>query len=799
MAFRFGKGRMAFGVTLLFIFGARAQSWDAVEAPGLLKEKEIWEQITPADAISQGPEQVLLQLASNQIMPQEPVFFKAYISTSVPSDQSVPSGVLLLDVLDDEGKLVKRQFHKIVNGTVHGQLELPKNTAMGNYTLKAYTRWSQNFGADHFAWATVKVGEVAQEEMEEDSQMTIFPEGGTLVNNYPNRILIKIPQPKILGQEEEGQILDGEGKEVAQVSFYTSQMGTAIFTPASGQHYYVQLNDGSRRELPEAKDTGYLLQVNNLDAETAKVHITAVGAESPQMNLVGSAGQKIVFQQELDFQGQQELDLELHKANFPRGAFTLGLVDALGEEWAKRPIWIEGQQLHMAIVPVPATKGIKTYKISVTDLENRPVQTQVALSATRYLSESPMAVSDQENQVSGTFDFYEETVPNATSNSRKQRFIQDLWVLASQGGLNTDTSSHKRFSPQKGLEIMGYAYDLNNNLLTDTKIQLAASNELGLWIGEAKTDTEGLLQVEDIQIEGEATLIARTAGEDTQSRLVKIVPLHMDQKKKVLLPYVEAKPEDTVKNTQTSPLEKSYEPAENTIMLDEVQVVEKEAKQKKYAPSVYGIEVSPSRVKYQNPERPKTLVQLLSEFPGMMVQGAETLNPTVKYVSGYGPILWVLDGFPLAQGGNEVQENSGFGNYASSSMSDIRALVMDRDIERVELLAGADASIYGSRGSGAVIVIYTRFGGELGHVARKEAGLVLEGYTAPMDFNAYKEQLSKKEVAQMELLYWNPSVETDAQGEATISFPETSDDTKIKVEASTVTGDGKIGAVAVVL
>src|SRR5690606_19096739 len=169
------------------------------------------------------------------------------------------------------------------------------------------------------------------------------------------------------------------------------------------------------------------------------------------------------------------------------------------------------------------------------------------------------------------------------------------------------------------------------------------------------------------------------------------------------------------------------------------EVVERKLEKQKYTPSIYGINVPPQRVKYQDFERPRSILQMLAELPGVVVNGAETLYPSVRVISASGPVLWVLDGFPLAQVGGGTH----FGTAPLNSLNHIMAMVSAQSIERIELLVGADAAIFGSRGSGGVFVVYTRNGSEQEQIQRKEGQLVFEGYTPALDFEEYREGLPR--------------------------------------------------------
>ena len=180
---------------------------------------------------------------------------------------------------------------------------------------------------------------------------------------------------------------------------------------------------------------------------------------------------------------------------------------------------------------------------------------------------------------------------------------------------------------------------------------------------------------------------------------------------------------------------------------------------------------------------------MLAELPGVVVGGSGTLNPSVGILGATGPILWVLDGFPLNQSGG-----THLGTASSSPLREIMAMATDRDIERIELLKGPEASIYGSRASGGVFMIYTRMGNELEYIPRKDAQLTFEGYKPVLDFNQYKEGLSRRKESKMNLLYWNPNLETDENGEAIIELALPQDTSSIKIEASAISKEGKIGA-----
>nr|WP_321412543.1 TonB-dependent receptor plug domain-containing protein [uncultured Allomuricauda sp.] len=796
-----GRAHLLVGIAILSFFAGWAQN--AIFNPNHARWEEFAFNFQDnfQDSLALWPERVLLQIANKSVNGDNPIFFKAYLSSENHPPMHNKSGVLNLELLDDEGNLLKRQFHKIVHGTVQGQLELPRKIALGNYSVKAYTRWSQNYGTDFAAREQIQIrdGEGKENESDTATRVSITPEGGAILYGHKNRIIVKVP----INRYDKGRILDKNKQEVARVSFYSSGLGAAIFEATHGEEYQLELDDGILISLPKARTEGYLLHVNNLDKDNARIRVIASDqVEKQGVTLIGESGGIKCFENKLNFGKENTLDLVLSKQRFPQGTFNLKLVDNLGGEIAKRPIWIAHKKLQIDIAPIDSAgeTDCKSYKIKVMDHTNKPVMSQLALSVNQY---GPGAKKNLDSDIIGQNDlfmFSDISVEDESSSYRKESFLKDLYVLSSNTESDVSLSGENntsgiKFSFQKGLEIIGHAYDLNNNLLSNTEIQLVATSENDVWIGEALADAQGIIRLEDIQVEGKATLIARTKGEDAKSRLVKIAPFNMVEKKKnILVPYVMNRQEHKANDQTIAQKPFNVNLSERTIELDEVEVVEKNIERKKLTPSLYGIDVPPNRVNYQDFDKPKSLLQLLAELPGVIVGGSETLNPYVGVLGATGPILWVLDGFPLTQEGSSTN----MGTSSSSPLREIMALATDRDIERIELLKGPEASIYGSRGSGGVFVIYTRTGNELEYIPRKDAQLTFEGYKPVLDFDQYKERLSRRKAGRMNLLYWNPNLETDENGEAIISVPIPQDASSIKIEASAISVDGKIGATSTV-
>ncbi len=751
------------------------------------------------DSLLAMQEKVYLHLADDFITNRSMLFFKGYVLNGPQRDLSNRSKVLKVELVDNSGEVLKRQFHSISDGMVSGNLEIPKKTIPGKYYLKAYTRWMQNFGEASYAKKPVFIGKTNSFEPNEQTEVEVqvFPEGGKLISGYQNRLVLTAESLDGNPSKATAVIVDQNDKIIGEVTQYADGLYTTAFIPEPGGNYTLKMSDGSAYPLPMAVDQGYLLQVNNLDANKSRLRVIA----SPEyyqstVKLVGEVDGIRYLERNIEMNGKGIVDLEVAKIGIPRGIMSLKLFDSSGYEVANRPIWIDGEEVNIEVKEIideqTEDKEI-ALQISVTDEENNPVQTEVAL-AINYSAEDRISLSENNTYPLDVEFFTKSKISNQNSyaeQERRSRFLRDIMLLAKIDDLKNsqleelDDFENLRYPVQNGLELIGHAYDLQNRLLKNTSVKVMAFSEDDLWVRDLQTDSNGLLVLENLQLEGETELVFRTEGDDMWTRLVKVIPVsnHTEELSKPLKKEIKVQERKRV-------YEPSFvEPQDTTgiINLEEVVVSEKKVK-KNPAPSIlFDIDyIAPSQIRYQDPERPLTIPQLLLGIPSVVVSGLGSMNPTatIPRAARLGPILWVVDGLPIGQ------NNYGIFNPLVEIMNLIPAV----DVQSIVVLIGPEAAAYGTRGSGGVFVITTRSGAELDtNISRKDGKLTFQGYEPVIDFKDYLQDKPKRLREDSTTIYWNPSIQTDEAGKAVIRVPITEKWSELNIEASTVTNEGRIG------
>lgn len=753
--------------------------------PGAYLPEPVFQSQAVLDSLTLWEERMYLHTDRATAAPGEHLFFKAYAMTGPKKLRVSPSRVLKVDLTDASGALVSTQYYPLENGTASGALEIPKKLDPDTYTLRAYTRWMQNYGTQKYFTRQIRVSEegipgAPESGLKEVFQVQFYPEGGKLLSGLNNKLIVKASDALGCPVEIRGEIRDGTGSRVVDVENYRMGLGMSMLKPEAGKSYTLHLDNGSSFALPPVQENGYSLQLNTLDPERIRVRVAAVGEGGGPVFLSGRSGNETFFEEAVEMDANGELQMEIPKKELPAGMVHFILRRPGGEILTERPLRLEGREsLRLAISPVShdlSEGGENTLRLKVTDAEGNPLQTEVSLAVASGSGASVPGIADyvHPNPGAGNIQQY-----------RRAMFLEDLNALAFGTGQSRPYYPQEiRYPIQRELELIGYAYDLNNELLRNTDVQVMSSTDENLFIQEVRTDGSGILKVSGMDFTGEIPLIFRTAGEDTRSSLVRFEPLHDEIYERAQSSVASpVRPFERKRQRAKDPVETTpWTQIDTTglIALAEATVTAKKQEEKE-TPSVYGIE--PRRVMRQDPKKPyNNWGELLQRMPGVFVSGNIFVNPIVKIPGqNAGPVRWVVDGLLLV---------------ANQNPFDLVSII---DVERIELLSVADASIYGSRGSGAILAVYTRNGSGADYVRRKDAMVTFKGFASGLPFEQYLEQrdqnrkLRKKAPAT---LYWNPAVETDENGEALIRFKSPADYESVRITAETLTQDGRPGAAA---
>jgi hypothetical protein len=212
-----------------------------------------------------------LHLNKNVLVPNEELWFAAYVFDSRIFQPNLETTNLLLEVFNSSGEHMETQTLFIHAGKGTGHLQLnPKIYKEGNYFIKASTRYMENFREDleyvtHFT--ILSSNQENQEKQEKASELHILPEGGHLLLDQQNLVGVKVIDEMGDGIVFTKARLVDQGHNLI-TSFKSNRfgMGKFNFTPEPGKTYTLLIIDEFGREinksLPAAKIKGMNLTTN---------------------------------------------------------------------------------------------------------------------------------------------------------------------------------------------------------------------------------------------------------------------------------------------------------------------------------------------------------------------------------------------------------------------------------------------------------------------------------------------------------------------------------------------------------
>ena len=200
----------------------------------------------------------------------------------------------------------------------------------------------------------------------------------------------------------------------------------------------------------------------------------------------------------------------------------------------------------------------------------------------------------------------------------------------------------------------------------------------------------------------------------------------------------------------------------NATELEEVVLTERVTKKDMPAmPSTLGQTPDATLYTKDTHESGLTLMDFVARFSGVTVTGSFPYI-TVS-VRGGGAPLWVLNGNPVITGVGQLRPSVP-GQIASMDIL---------NVERVELLKGPSAAIWGSRGGDGVFLVYTKRGGSETLDPAISPSFSIFGHAAKREFYSpkYDANFEGQDVPDYRAtLYWNPSFTTDRNGNAQLIF-----------------------------
>lgn len=137
-------------------------------------------------------ENIYTQLNKTNVLTNEDLWFSSYIYYNKNATPYVSTTMVFYNVYNDKGQMVDQKVFHAKDGFVHGQLKIDDKYTAGTYYLKTTTNWMRNFNIDNSDIKTFVVNSESIDNANTTPKLSVFPEGGALVNDTENTIVVKL-------------------------------------------------------------------------------------------------------------------------------------------------------------------------------------------------------------------------------------------------------------------------------------------------------------------------------------------------------------------------------------------------------------------------------------------------------------------------------------------------------------------------------------------------------------------------------------------------------------------------------
>jgi hypothetical protein len=214
----------------------------------------------------------------------ELVWFKLYDVDGIKNRPLGIGKVAYVELLDPNQNAMLQSKIALSDGSGNGSLYLPVALNTGNYTIRAYTSWMKNFGADYFFAKRLTIVNPlkAPENAHSPNNKTVyeiqfFPEGGKLVNGISSVIAFKGVDQFGHSANFKGAVINEKNDTIARFQTLKFGMGRFTLTPQAGSTYRAIVFTGGQRietSLPAAVSEGYVMKLSDDAFNQLKISVT---------------------------------------------------------------------------------------------------------------------------------------------------------------------------------------------------------------------------------------------------------------------------------------------------------------------------------------------------------------------------------------------------------------------------------------------------------------------------------------------------------------------------------------------
>jgi len=746
------------------------------------------------------PQTIYLHLDKEVYYVHERIWFKAFLleeSTLIPDTSCDHLYVELINPY-----LHRAQAIRIKAGPVEssGSFYLGDTVPEGIYQVRAYTSWMKNFGPDYFFSQNIEVRNPMKEylitpkearsnklivrKLEKKTQsyrIGFFPEGGNLLEDIASVVAFKAENESGKGIEITGTIVDKDRTPVATLRTVHSGMGSFTLKPEKGNVYtaFVNYPDGSSEKviLPEAISNSVSLK---LMRSTAWIDIV-LRSNKPFSNdrpanefvLIGQVRNKIWYASYLNLLDGDSI-FRISPDVFPSGTVHFTLFNNRLQPIAERLHFINHADFqYFELTGFREQDSIQLNITPTRDLHDNEIFTgsvAVVLAGDKEITDHDNIITKLllTGDLPGIIEqplYYlkyndSEVLKNTELLMLTHGWKRFIWQDVLEGNL-----PEIAFEKEEGITIEGkITREVFEFPIKDAEVRLFILNEYNDEF-RTLTDEHGLFRFNRMYYSDtvDVKLLARKPGGGKNL----LIQLEEDSYDRITDRY------GSFFLTTSSKLDmKAYRRMQSEIAKEEMRRREKEL-DSIFRDNIYG---QPDYVLWGD-EIPSGYTNLLDamqgRIPGVSIVGDNVTIRGINSIMGSNEPLLLVDGIP-------------------TGMETINSIPV-QDVERIEILKGPSAAMFGTRGANGVIAIFTKHGM---FMKKGEISFSILGYHITEQFYSPSGQTIDSRIENGQLpvtVYWNPNIVLRKDSFMNLIFPASPPDEELFVIIEGISNQGRIG------
>ncbi len=714
----------------------------------------------------------------NNYQADERIWFKAYVINASDHRPDQMSTNLYVDLINPSGFVVQTRLLRLSDGLAKGDFSLEDTVPEGRYKLRAYTNWMRNLGEDFlftrdiyirnpgFATYITKdeVRRIKQSKRQSDRKqnkydITFHPEGGSLLVGVENRVAFKAINDLGFGIDFEADLKDKKGNLILNFKSEYLGMGTFSFTPEPGNKYFINavFPDGKEEKfsLPRGSDMGVNLKIDHLKKDSIYINLLTnlkPGNYPPNTNyhLLAHTRGNARFTAELDL--REKTGVAVSRDNFPNGIAHFTLFNSSANPVSERLVFIyDNAGINIELIKNWSVAGKREKMnsgIYVSDPEGKPVRGNFSLAVVKdsELSDKTNIVSEMllDSDLKGNIEnpgYYFKNYNSAKAAQIDNLMLTQGWRRFAWSIVKLNNKLPVDYHIEKGIEISGrITREFFGLPLGDIRVTLTILNQFN-DIYTTRSGPHGYFYFKNLSYPDTIGVKIEAVRHSGRKNLVIVLnqqdPMHMEDIQYLTQQHLRRPGEKGrwVTEKTEEEIEKENDPfyEENN--------------------SYHRIHHEPRDVieMDENLQNYTNVAQIIQgRVPGVLVNGNNITIRGINSIFGSTDPLFIVDGVPVDK------------SFALN--------MNPYDIDRIEILKGADAAIYGSRGANGVIAIFTKRGK---FMLKGVIDFKMLGYYTPREFYSPKYEIEHRDEMfddNRTTLLWEPDIVTGADGRAAIDF-----------------------------